>query len=89
MTSRRVAVAGRPVELTASEFDLLAYLATHENQVFTREQLLTAVWQSSADWQQPATVTEHMRRLRARLEDDPAHPRWLLTARGVGYRFAP
>ena len=57
-------------------------------QVFSRQQLLEAVWSSSSDWQDPATVTEHVRRLRLKLEPDPASPRWLHTVRGIGYRFS-
>jgi len=89
LASRTVRVRDRTVDLAAREFDLLAFLATHPDEVFTREQLLTNVWQSSADWQQRETVTEHVHRIRTRLEDDPSRPRWLLTVRGVGYRFSP
>jgi DNA-binding response OmpR family regulator len=55
--------------------------------VFTRDQLLQHVWGSSAAWQDPATVTEHVRRLRIKIEQTPEQPRWILTVRGVGYRF--
>jgi DNA-binding response OmpR family regulator len=89
LASRTVRVGDRLVDLAAREFDLLAFLATHPNEVFSREQLLANVWQSSADWQQRETVTEHVHRIRSRLEDDPSRPRWLITARGVGYRFSP
>jgi DNA-binding response OmpR family regulator len=85
--AREVFVRDRPVDLTAREYDLLAYLARHPRQVFTRAQLLRSVWDSEADWQSEATVTEHVHRLRAKLEDDPAQPRWLHTVRGVGYRM--
>jgi DNA-binding response OmpR family regulator len=67
----------------------LAYLAGSPKQVFSREQLLSAVWDSSSDWQDEATVTEHVRRLRRKIEGDPDHPRWVVTVRGVGYRFVP
>ena len=87
--SREVTVDGSSVPLTAKEFDLLAYLAAHPRQVFSRAQLLDQVWDSSADWQDPATVTVHVRRLRSKLESDPANPRWLETVWGVGYRFRP
>ncbi len=80
---------GELVELTAREFDLLFFLASSPRQVFDRQQLLTQVWQSSADWQDPATVTEHVRRIRRKIESDPDRPRWLKTVRGVGYRFEP
>ncbi|HEY7470551.1 MAG TPA: response regulator transcription factor [Acidimicrobiia bacterium] len=87
-TSRRVAtVEQRAVELTAREFDLLAFLVGHPHQVFTRGQLLEKVWDSSAEWQDPATVTVHVRRLRQKLETDPQSPRWVQTVWGVGYRL--
>lgn len=88
--SRRVvSVIGSPVDLTAREFDLLAFLASQPSRVFTRGQLLDNVWDSSAEWQDPATVTVHVRRLRQKLESDPQNPRWLKTVWGVGYRFDP
>jgi DNA-binding response OmpR family regulator len=86
---RAVAVHGSPIDLTAREFDLLAFLASQPTQVFTRGQLLDHVWDSSAEWQDPATVTVHVRRLRQKLEDGPQNPRWLKTVWGVGYRFDP
>lgn len=86
---RAVAVEGVPVEVTAREFDLLAFLATNAPQVFTRADLLQKVWNSSTEWQDPATVTVHVRRLRQKIEVDPQHPRWLTTVWGVGYRFEP
>jgi DNA-binding response OmpR family regulator len=87
--ARRVTLRGAPVELTAKEFDLLAFLAANPGRVFTRAQLLEQVWDSSPDWQDPATVTVHVRRLRRKLEDRPERPRWLTTVWGVGYRFEP
>jgi len=85
---RRIAtVSGIPVELTAKEFDVLAFLVGHAQQVFSRSDLLERVWGSSAEWQDPATVTVHIRRLRMKIEDDPQNPRWLQTVWGVGYRF--
>jgi len=87
-TAHRVEVDGKEVELTPKEFDLLAFLATAPDQVFTREELLEHVWGSTQEWQDPATVTEHVRRLRLKLEKDPAKPRWLNTVRGIGYRFS-
>jgi len=89
LASRLVRAHGEVVDLAAREFDLLALLATHPGEAFTREQLLAKVWQSSADWQHRETVTEHIHRIRSRLEPEPARPRWVLTVRGVGYRFAP
>jgi len=87
--TREVTVRGSAVDTTAKEFDLLAFLAAAPGRVFTRHQLLREVWQSSSEWQQEATVTEHVRRLRAKVEADPERPHWLQTVRGVGYRFAP
>jgi DNA-binding response OmpR family regulator len=87
--SREVTVDGQPVELTAREFDLLAFLVRSPRQVFSRGQLLEHVWASRSDWQDEATVTEHVRRVRHKLERDLEHPRWITTVRGVGYRFEP
>jgi len=86
---REVTLEGLPVELTAKEFDLLAFLARSPRQVFSRPQLLRHVWSSSPEWQDEATVTQHIHRLRHKLEEDPNQPRWLRTVRGVGYRFEP
>jgi DNA-binding response OmpR family regulator len=88
-TSREVQLHGQAIELTAKEFDLLAFLATSPRQVFSRAQLLDQVWSSSADWQNDATVTEHIRRLRRKIEADPDRPAYITTVRGVGYRFEP
>ena len=85
--ARELRVNGHPVELTAKEFDLLAFLAAHPGKVFTRHQLMVGVWNSRAEWQLEATVTEHVRRLRIKIERDPRQPERLLTVRGVGYRF--
>ena len=87
--AREVRVGDDLVPVTAKEFDLLAFLAAAPRQVFTREQLLRHVWDSSTEWQDDATVTEHVRRVRRKIEADPDRPRWLLTVRGVGYRFEP
>jgi DNA-binding response OmpR family regulator len=88
--TRRVEAAGRPVELTAKEFDLLHWLVDHPGQVFSRGQLLGQVWgyDGSSDIGS-ATVTVHVRRLREKIEPDPAHPVHLQTVWGVGYRFEP
>jgi DNA-binding response OmpR family regulator len=86
--AHRVMVSGAPVDLTPKEFDLLAFLAATPDQVFTREELLEHVWGSTQEWQDPATVTEHVRRLRLKLEPDATNPRWLHTVRGIGYRFS-
>jgi DNA-binding response OmpR family regulator len=87
-SAREVTVDGRKVDLTKREFDLLAFLAAHPRRVFSRQELLSEVWGSSEDWQVPATVTEHVRRVRLKLETDPANPKWIHNIRGVGYRFA-
>jgi len=87
--TREVFLDDVDVPMTAREFDLLAFLVKSPRRVFTREQLLTSVWDSSTAWQDPATVTEHIRRIRRKIEDDPDAPRWLATVRGVGYRFEP
>ena len=87
--TREVTKDGVAVELTPKEFDLIAFLADSPRQVFSRSQLLEHVWDSSADYQDPSTVTVHIRRLRRKLEDDPEQPEWLETVWGVGYRFEP
>ncbi len=84
--TRDVFVDGSAVNLTAKEFDLLAYLYAHPRQVFSRAQLLQRVWENDG-WQSEATVTEHIHRLRNKLESDPSKPKWLKTVRGVGYRL--
>jgi DNA-binding response OmpR family regulator len=87
--TREVRVDGQPVVLTAKEFDLLAFLVRSPRQVFSRGQLLEHVWASRPEWQDEATVTEHVRRVRHKVEHDPEHPRWITTVRGVGYRYEP
>jgi DNA-binding response OmpR family regulator len=89
LRTREVRVAGARVDMTAKEFDLLAYLAGEPREVFSRDRLLQQVWGSSSNWQSDATVTEHVRRLRRKIEVDPDNPRWITTVRGVGYRFDP
>jgi len=89
LPAREVFVDEAPVALTAKEFDLLAFLAQAPRQVFSRAQLLQHVWDSSPDYQDPATVTVHVRRLRNKIEADPEHARWITTVWGVGYRFEP
>jgi DNA-binding response OmpR family regulator len=87
--AREVTTASGLVELTPKEFDLLVVLAQAPRQVFSRRQLLELVWESAPEYQDPATVTVHVGRLRQKIEEDPARPRWIVTARGVGYRFEP
>jgi len=85
--SREVRLDGELVEMTPKEFDVLAHLAGSPRQVFSRADLLRDVWQSSPDWQDSATVTVHVRRIRNKIESDPENPRWITTVWGVGYRF--
>lgn len=85
---RRVIVRGEEVQLTQREFDVLLFLARHPGQVFSRNQLMDAVWQYSF-YSDTSTVTVHIRRLRAKIELDPAQPRHIETVWGVGYRFQP
>lgn len=84
---RTVTVRGRPVSLRAREFDLLVALASEPGKAFSRDELLMSVWRSRPDWQDPATVTEHVRRIRRKIEDDPDHPQLIRTVRGFGYAF--
>jgi two-component system response regulator ResD len=86
--TRTVLVGAREVALTVREFDLLAFLAQHPGQVFSRDRLMELVWQLP-DYTDSSTVTVHIRRLRAKLEPDPEHPRYVQTVWGVGYRFRP
>jgi two-component system, OmpR family, phosphate regulon response regulator PhoB len=86
--TREVTRDGDPLRLTAREFDLLWFLASHPRRVFSREHLMRRVWGYSAALD-TGTVTVHMRRLREKIEEDPSHPRHLETVWGVGYRFAP
>lgn len=88
-SSRDVTLHGERVALTAREFDLLAFLAAAPRQVFSRADLLRHVWDSSPDYQDPSTVTVHIRRIRNKIEPDPERPRHLVNVWGVGYRFDP
>ncbi len=89
VVAREVRSHGELVEMTPKEFEVLAFLAASPRQVFSRAELLKEVWQSSPDWQDPATVTVHVRRIRNKIETDPENPRWITTVWGVGYRFEP
>jgi DNA-binding response OmpR family regulator len=86
--ARSIALAGEEIALTQREFDLLAYLAAHPGQVFSRDQLMDAVWEYPF-FTDTSTVTVHVRRLRAKLGDDPSEPRFIETVWGVGYRLRP
>jgi DNA-binding response OmpR family regulator len=83
---RAVEVAGTRVQLTYVEFELLRTLAQRPGRVFSRQALLEALWGSS-DYREPRTIDVHVRHLREKLEPDPHDPRYILTVRGVGYRF--
>jgi DNA-binding response OmpR family regulator len=83
---RQVHIKGVPIEFTALEFDLLLYFAQHPGHVFSRSQLLDAVWGYSHDGYEH-TVTTHINRLRAKLERDPLRPELILTVRGAGYKM--
>jgi DNA-binding response OmpR family regulator len=86
--SRRVFLDGKEISLTMREFDLLGFFAANPGRVFSRDQLMEAVWMEP--WfDDTSTVTVHVRRLRAKLDDDPAQPRFIETVWGVGYRFRP
>jgi len=85
--SRNAWIDGTPIELAAKEFELLAYFIDHPQRACTRSELLAAVWSSNSGWQNETTVTEHVYRLRLKIEDDPRHPQRLRTVRAVGYRW--
>jgi two-component system phosphate regulon response regulator PhoB len=79
-------VRGKTVTTTATEFRLLDYLARHPGRVFTRDQLLDAVWRET-QFVTPRSVDVYVRRIREKIEPDPENPRYLKTVRGAGYRF--
>jgi len=85
---REVQVHGRPVDLSRKEFDLLSLLMSHAGQVVTREWCIDRLWWDQ-DLADTRTLDTHVKRLRRKIEPDPAHPRHLLTVRGVGFRFEP
>jgi DNA-binding response OmpR family regulator len=86
--TREVRKSGVEVRLTAKEFDLLWFLASHPRRVFGRDQLMSRVWGYEAALD-TGTVTVHVRRIREKIEDDPSEPRHLQTVWGVGYRVVP
>jgi DNA-binding response OmpR family regulator len=86
IASMTVRVQGKAVLTTVREFRLLEYLARHRGRVFTRDQLLDAVWQEGS-FVTPRSIDVFVRRLREKIEVDPRHPRYLKTLRGIGYRF--
>jgi DNA-binding response OmpR family regulator len=83
---RVVELDGTPVQLTYVEFELLRTLAARPGRVFSRQSLLSALW-GGAEYREPRTIDVHVRHLREKLEPDPGEPRYILTVRGVGYRF--
>jgi DNA-binding response OmpR family regulator len=85
-SKRSVERAGEPIQLTYVEFEILAALASHPGRVFTRDMLLDRIWGDSA-FRDPRTIDVHIRHLREKLEPDAKEPQYLLTVRGVGYRF--
>ncbi len=89
LDARVVTKDGQPISLRPKEFDLLVHLATRPGEVVTRGDLLREVWGSQPDWQDPGTVTVHVRRLRKLIEDDASSPDHVVTVYGVGYRFDP
>jgi DNA-binding response OmpR family regulator len=86
LARRSVEVRNEPVQLTYVEFELLRTLAAHPGRVYSRRMLLEALW-GAADYREPRTIDVHVRHLREKLEDDPGEPKYILTVRGVGYRF--
>lgn len=88
LDAREVTLDGSAIALTAKEFDLLSFLASEPRRVFSRDQLLEHVWASSGAWQSGSTISEHVHRVRTKLDGDD-RTRWIETVRGVGYRFNP
>jgi DNA-binding response OmpR family regulator len=86
--AREVRKRGEPLRLTYQEFELLWFLVSNPRQVFSRDQLMDRIWGYTSAFD-TGTVTVHVRRLRAKLEDDPSQPRFLETVHGAGYRFTP
>jgi len=81
--------AGQPVELTPLEFRLLRHLVMHPDRPFDRDALIESIWGYDSEIGNSRTVDVHMRHLRQKIEDDPAEPRYLVTVRGMGYKFQP
>jgi DNA-binding response OmpR family regulator len=86
LAKRTTELAGQPVQLTYVEFEILSVLAQHPGRVYTRDMLLDRIWGDSA-FRDQRTIDVHIRHLREKLERDPRNPEYLLTVRGVGYRF--
>jgi DNA-binding response OmpR family regulator len=86
--AREVRKRGSVLKLTAREFELLWFFARHPRRVFSRDQLMSRVWGYEPAFDS-GTITVHVRRLREKIEDEPAHPRYIETVWGVGYRLSP
>lgn len=87
--ARETRIGGAVVDMPPLEFDVLMFLASNPRRVFSRAELLEKVWGSSAEWQDPSTVTVHVRRIRQKIEADPDDPMRIVTVWGKGYRFEP
>lgn len=87
MEQLQVTRRSQPVYLTSTEFRLLVHLTSYPNRPFTRSDLMDAVWGYDTSLGSERSVDVHIRHLREKLEDDPAEPRWILTVRGIGYKF--
>ena len=84
---RQVLSGGRPVELTAKEFEVLAFLASHPGRVYSREQIMRHLWDGDF-FGEPRAADVHVQHIRSKIEPDPKNPRYVQTVRGMGYRFA-
>jgi len=80
---------GEPISLTPTEFKLLRFLIQQRNLPISRQKLIEAIWGYDSDVESERTVDVHIRHLRTKLEEDPAKPRWIITVRGIGYKFLP
>jgi len=89
LAAREVSIAGKVADLTPLEYELLAFLANAPRRVFSRAELLREVWDSSTEWQAEATVTEHVRRLRAKIDSETGTVPRIVTVHRAGYRFEP
>ena len=81
-----VRVGGKPIPFTAKELQLLIYLASHPNQIFSKSKICEAVW-GEDDFGMDNTIMVHIRRLREKIEDDPSKPKWIVTVKGLGYKL--
>jgi DNA-binding response OmpR family regulator len=86
--SRQVSVNGKEIQLTTKEYELLVFLASHPNIVFTKERLLDAIW-GDEYYGDTATIAVHIQKIRKKIESDPANPAYIETLWGAGYRFNP